>query len=84
MFVGRIKNPGNEDGMERGCERVADGTFFLVGVYFGGTGERSSDPPQILLTWTSQNDATFKYSLWSVVVGGPCPKASPRIPCTRE
>ena len=31
--VGRIKNPGNEDGMERGCENVADGTFFLVGVY---------------------------------------------------
>ena len=30
--VGRIKNPGNEDGMGRGYERVADGTFFLVGV----------------------------------------------------
>jgi len=83
--VGRIENPGNEDGMERGCERVADGTFFLVGVYSSdGTGERSSDPARILLTSTSQNDATFGYSLRSVVVGRPCPKAPPQIPCTRE
>jgi len=85
--VGRIKNPGNEDGMERGCERVADGYFLSrrsIFTHFGGTGEQSSDPPQILLTSTSQNDGTFGYSLHSVVVGRPCPKAPPRIPCTRE
>ena len=84
--VGRIKNPGNEDGMERGCERVADGYFLSrrsIFTHFGGTGERSSDPPQILLTWTSQKDATFGYSLRSVVMGRPCPKPPPQIPCTR-
>jgi len=64
--VGRIKKPGSKDGIERGCERVADGTFFLVGV----------DPPQLLLTSTSQNDATFGYSPRSVIVGRPCPNGS--------
>jgi len=41
-------------------------TVLLVGV----------DPPQLLLTSTSQNDATVVYSLGSVIVGRPCPKAS--------